>query len=71
MAEQLLVHHALLAASHAQMGNSAAAARHAGEVLKRLPEFRVDKDYLPLLHYQRESDLAHHREAVLKAGLPA
>jgi adenylate cyclase len=64
-------HHALLAASHAQMGNSAAAARHAGEVLKRLPEFRVDKDYLPLLHYKRESDLAHHREAVLKAGLPA
>jgi adenylate cyclase len=65
------VHHALLAASHAQMGNAAAAARHAGEVLKRMPEFRVDKDYLPLLHYKRESDLAHHREAVLKAGLPA
>jgi adenylate cyclase len=65
------VHHALLAASHAQMGNAAAAARHAGEVLKRMPEFRVDKDYLPLLHYKREGDLAHHREAVLKAGLPA
>jgi adenylate cyclase len=64
-------HHALLAASHAQMGNSAAAARHAGEVLKRMPEFRVDKDYLPVLHYKRESDLLHHREAVLKAGLPA
>jgi adenylate cyclase len=65
------VHHALLAGSHAQMGNAAAAARHAGEVLKRMPEFHVDKDYLPLLHYKRESDLAHHREAVLKAGLPA
>jgi adenylate cyclase len=64
-------HHALLAASHAQMGNAAAAARHAGEVLKRMPEFRVDKDYLPVLHYKRESDLLHHREAVLKAGLPA
>jgi adenylate cyclase len=65
------VHHALLAASHAQMGNSSAAGRHAGEVLKRMAEFRVDRDYLPMLHYKRESDLAHHREAVLKAGLPA
>ena len=64
------VHHALLAASHAQMGNEAAAARHAAEVLKRMPEFRVEKVYLPVLHYKRESDLLHHREAVLKAGLP-
>jgi adenylate cyclase len=65
------VHHALLAASHAQMGNRAAAARHAAEVLKRMPEFRVDKHYLPMLHYKRESDLMHHRESVLVAGLPA
>jgi adenylate cyclase len=64
-------HLALLAASHAQMGNQAAAAEHAREVLKRMAEFRVDKDYLPTLHYKRERDLAHHREAVLKAGLPA
>jgi adenylate cyclase len=65
------VHHALLAAAHAQMGNHALAAEHAREVLKRVPEFRVDKNYLPVLHYKRESDLLHHREAVLKAGLPA
>jgi adenylate cyclase len=71
IAEPDHVHHALLAASHAQMGNQAAAARHAGEVLKRMPDWRVDKDYLPLLHCKRESDLAHHREAALKAGLPA
>jgi adenylate cyclase len=65
------LHHALLAASHAQMGNQAAAARHARKVLSRMPGWRVDKDYLPLLHYKREADLVHHREAVLKAGLPA
>jgi adenylate cyclase len=65
------VHHALLAASHAQIGNQAAAAEHSREVLKRMPDFRVNKDYLPVLHYKRESDLAHHREAALKAGLPA
>jgi adenylate cyclase len=64
------VHHALLAASHAQMGNQAAAAEHARGVLKLMPDFRIDKDYLPMLHYKRESDLAHHREAVTKAGLP-
>ncbi|MGH8725136.1 MAG: adenylate/guanylate cyclase domain-containing protein [Burkholderiales bacterium] len=64
-------HLALLAASHAQIGNQAAAADCSREVLKRMPEFRVDKDYLPTLHYKRESDLAHHREALLKAGLPA
>jgi hypothetical protein len=53
------------------MGNQAAAGEHAREVLKRMPGWRVDKDYLPTLHYKREADLAHHREAVLKAGLPA
>jgi adenylate cyclase len=65
------LHHALLAASHAQMGNQVAAARHARKVLQRMPGWRVDKDYLPLLHYKRKADLAHHREVVLKAGLPA
>jgi adenylate cyclase len=64
-------HLALLAASHAQLGNQAAAADCVREVLKRMPGFRVDKNYLPTLHYKRESDLAHHREALLKAELPA
>lgn len=65
------VHLALLSAAQVQMGNQAAAGEHAREVLKRMPGWRVDKDYLPTLHYKREADLAHHREAVLKAGLPA
>ena len=46
-------------------------AAQAQEALKQKPDFSVRKDYLPTLHYQRESDLAHHRDALLKAGLPA
>jgi len=65
------VHFALTAAAHAQAGNAAAAAADAREVLKRVPAWRMEKDYLPLLHYKREVDLAHHREAILNAGLPA
>jgi len=64
-------HFALTAAAHAQAGNAAAAAAAAREVLKRVPGWRMEKDYLPLLHYKREEDLAHHREAILNAGLPA
>ena len=65
------LHHVLLAAAHAQNGEAATAAEHAREVLKKMPAFSTAKNYLPLLHYKRESDLAHHRDAVLNAGLPA
>ena len=64
-------HLAFLAACYAQMGNEAAASERIREVLKRRPTFRVNKHYLPTLHYKREGDLAHHRDSVLKAGLPA
>jgi adenylate cyclase len=64
-------YHAAFAACYAQLGQADAAAMHAQEVLRRMPGFRVEKDLIPTLHYKRESDLAHHREAVLKAGLPA
>jgi len=62
------LHHALIAACHAQLGNAAAAGEHAAEVLRRQPSFSVRLHCLPLLHYKREEDLAHHREALLKAG---
>ena len=65
------LHHALLAACHAQLGDAAEAARHAAEVLKRVPGFSIREHCLPILHYRRESDLAHHRESLVKAGLPA
>jgi len=64
-------HLALLAACYAGMGNESAAGEQVREVLKRKPDFSVERDYLPTLHYKRESDLAHHRESLLKAGLPA
>ncbi len=64
------LHHALLAACDAQLGNAERAAAHAGEVLKRIPGFTIRTHCLPVLHYRCESDLLHHLEALRKAGLP-
>jgi adenylate cyclase len=64
------MHHALIAACHAQLGNAPDAAAHAAEVLKRLPGFTIRLHCVPILHYRRESDLAHHRDALREAGLP-
>ena len=63
------LHHAFLAGCHAQLGDVAAARLHCAEVLKRDPSFAVDA-YLSTLHYKRAEDREHHREALLKAGLP-
>jgi adenylate cyclase len=65
------MHHALLAACHAQLGNAAQAAAHVAETLKRIPGFSVGMHCVPVLHYRHETDLEHHREALLKAGFPA
>ena len=63
------MHHAMLAASAAQLGDRTAAAAHAREVLQRQPAFTVES-YLKTLHYQQPSDTEHVREGLLKAGLP-
>jgi adenylate cyclase len=63
-------HHAFLAACHAQLDEAAAAKAHALEVLARVPSFSVD-NYLATQHYLKESDRDHHRESLLRAGLPA
>ena len=63
-------HHAFLAASSAQLGNRVAASAHAGEVLRRKPDFTVDS-YLKTLHYRQASDNEHVRDGLLKASLPA
>jgi adenylate cyclase len=63
-------HHAFLAASLAQLGDTTAAAAHTREVLARAPGFSVAA-YLATLHYRHAADLEHHREGLLKAGLPA
>jgi adenylate cyclase len=52
------------------MGDDAAASGHIRSVLLVNPNFSVD-GYLQTLHYRLNSDREHHREALLKAGLPA
>ena len=63
-------HHAFLAAANAMAGELAAAKAHSRHVLTLDPAFTVDA-YLTTLHYKHEADSSHHREALLKAGLPA
>jgi adenylate cyclase len=63
-------HHAFLAAALMRLGDETAAAAHVGEVLRREPGFSV-QHHLATLHYRQESDREHHREGLLKAGLPA
>ena len=62
-------HHAFLAASLAQLGNSTAAAAQAREVLQREPAFTAE-GFLGNLHYQQHSDAEHLRDGLVKAGLP-
>jgi len=64
-------HLAFLAACFAMADDAARASGQVQLVLRKKPAFSVQKDYVPTLHYKRESDLAHHRDALLKAGLPA
>lgn len=53
----------------AAAGDEAGARRHGAEVMRIAPDFTVT-GYLDTLHYQRAEDAAHHREALLAAGLP-
>jgi adenylate cyclase len=61
--------HAFLAAASAQIGNNTAASAHGREVLNLQPAFTVEA-FLGTLHYKQESDRQHHRDGLLKAGLP-
>ena len=63
-------HYAFLAAASAQLGDEAAAQTYAREVLRREPAFSVET-YLATQHYRDASDREHHRQGLLKAGLPA
>jgi adenylate cyclase len=59
-----------MAAAFAQMGDATAATAHAEQVVRRAPGFSV-QGYLDTLHYKRADDREHHRDGLLKAGLPA
>lgn len=61
--------HACVAACHAHLGHETATAAHARSVLECEPDFTVDA-HLATQHYFRDEDRAHHREGLLKAGLP-
>jgi adenylate cyclase len=61
--------HALLAACHAHLGNEAAARLCAQEVLNLKADFHTG-EFLTTQHYKRDGDREHHREGLLKAGLP-
>ena len=62
-------HHAFLAACYVQLGDAVMANGHVAEVLRRAPDFRASR-YLATLHYKDNADANHHREALLRAGLP-
>ena len=61
--------HALLAACAAYLGDDAQAKTYAARVLEAQPEFTV-ATHMETLPYQNESDRVHHREGLVKAGLP-
>jgi adenylate cyclase len=69
IATPILSHYAFLAACAAQLGDGAAARRYGAEVRKRDPDFCVEA-FLATLHYKRAEDVAHHRAALIAAGLP-
>lgn len=62
-------HHAFLAAAWAMAGDPAAAEPHRKQVLALDGRFTVEA-YLGTLHYQCRDDAEHHREALIRAGLP-
>jgi adenylate cyclase len=62
-------HHALLAASHAANGDAGAARSHAAQVLKLAPDFTVAAN-LATMHHRQTADQEHHRDMLLRAGLP-
>ena len=64
-------HHAFLAACHAQLGDAASASLQRQQVLGLNPDFAWSATLQPTLHYKHERDLEHHRDSILKAGLPA
>jgi len=61
---------AFLAAGRVSLGDDAGAAEEAQRVLALDPAFTVAAN-LRAMHYRRPEDQQHHRDALLRAGLPA
>ncbi len=60
---------ALMAVCHAHMGDEVEAQAKGAEALRLQPDFTISS-HLNRLFYKNESDLDHHRDALIKAGLP-
>ena len=63
-------HHAFIAASYAYLDDDTQAAAHGRQVLNSAPDFTVEA-HMATQHYQKDDDHTHHRDGLLKAGLPA
>jgi adenylate cyclase len=61
--------HAFLAAAYTMAGDQGAASPQVKSVLTLDPAFRTEP-YMQTLHYKRPEDAEHHRQALIKAGLP-
>jgi adenylate cyclase len=61
--------HAFLAAALAQTGDATSAEAQASKLRKLDPAFSIRR-HLATMHYGQESDEAHLRDGLLKAGLP-
>ncbi len=64
------MHCAFLAACHAYLDDESNAAARSREVLDRAPDFTVDA-HIATMHYLSDEDSTHHRDGLLRAGLPA
>ncbi len=63
-------HHSFLSAAFALSEDQEQAEEHRCRVLELNPAFTVE-GYLETLHYKEPGDLEHHRQGLLKAGLPS
>ncbi len=61
-------HHAFLAASYGWLGDKTAASAHIIRVFALDPESDLET-HLSTLHYKDDTDLQHHRDGLLKAGI--
>jgi adenylate cyclase len=61
---------AIRAAALAQMGRASEAAEATGVLMSNYPTLNVDR-HLRNFHWKRPEDIAHYREGLLKAGVPA
>ena len=63
------MHHAFLAAAYAYLDIPNQAMFHQDEVLKLEPDFTID-GHMQSQHYLNDEDVDHHRNGLLKTGLP-